>query len=535
MRYKQIYKPLQLAICATLICASFTACSNSETDSLSATEETSVPLSISATIQSSTEARKADYDATYFETGDEIGLYILSVTDYESAYSSESTCYNVRATYNGSSWALDNDIYLNEEDAYVIAYYPYNESFGSTVFPTNFENEEWLTFDLTPINNEQTDVLTSAGVTVNSESPQAQLVFSHVSTRVILSIGLSDDIGTANLTSAGIAGHHSGIWLCIDCDNNSFNVGRLNYTTDYMTLSLDETLNATGRTNVDFLIASGSKTTLTAQLVIDGTSYSVQLTTDEWTAGCQYTYLINVKKTENEEDDVLLEVDTSSTIISDWTDKGTSDEIELGGTTDEEEDSDDGEEDSDDDEEEETDGVTYVNGYAAVDLGLSVKWATCNVGADYPEDYGNYYAWGETSTKSTYTSSNSTYYGVYTSKYLIEGSSKFDAATVNRGDSWRMPTLTETQEILENCTWEWTTQNEVKGCLVTGDNGNSIFLPAAGWKLNKGTYDRIEGFYWNSCDDYGTYNSGIILFNSSYASAYNYERYYGFPIRPVTD
>ena len=528
MKYILIYKLLGVAICTTLICASFTACSNSETDSLSATEETSVPLSISATIQSSTEARKADYDATYFETGDEIGLYILSVTDYESAYSSESTCYNIRATYNGSSWTLDNDIYLNDEDAYVIAYYPYNESFGSSVFPTNFENEEWLTFDLTPVNNEQTDVLTSAGVTVNSDSPQAQLVFSHVSTRVILSIGLSDDIGTANLTSAGIAGHHSGIWLCIDCDNNSFNVGRLNYTTDYMTLSLDETLSATERTNVDFLISSESKTTLTSQLVIDGTSYSVELTTDKWTAGCQYTYLINVKKTENEEDDVLLEVDTSSTIISDWTDKGTSDEIELGGTTDEEEDSDD-----------EDNGDSYSNSYEAVDLGLSVKWATMNVGAESPEDYGNYYAWGETETKDKYSTSNSTTYGVEIS-FDISGNAEYDAATANWGSPWRMPTHDECVELYRSCEYEMTELNGVAGCLVTGANGNSIFIPAAGCSYYSIQEDGENANLWSSTphsNDYSKYaymlkaNISTELFNTFYSL----QRYLGYSIRPVTD
>ena len=486
-----------MAICATLICASFSACSNSETDILS-TEETKVPLTISATIQSSTETRKAGYDATYFETGDEIGLYILSVTDYESAYSSESTCYNVRATYNGSSWTLDNDIYLNDEDAYVIAYYPYNESFGSSVFPTNFENEEWITFDLTPVNNEQTDVLTSSGVTVNSESPQAQLVFSHVSTRVILSIGLSDDIETANLTSAGIAGHHSGISLCIDCDNNSFDVGRLYYTTDYMTLSLDETLSATKRTNVDFLIASGSKTTLTAQLVIDGTSYSVELTTDKWTAGCQYTYPINVKKTENEDD------------------------------------SDDG--DSDDGEEEETDGVTYVNGYAAVDLGLSVKWATCNVGADSPEDYGNYYAWGETETKDSYTLSNSATCGVEMDD--ISGDAEYDAATANWGGSWRMPTYDEMSELVDNCTWTWTTENDVNGYLVTGSNGNSIFLPAAGHRYRMSLYDAGSyGEYWSSTPNSSNadYAYGL-YFYSGYRGVDDYDdRNIGLTVRPVSE
>ena len=483
-----------MAICATLICASFTACSNSETDILS-TEETKVPLTISATIQSSTETRKAGYDATYFETGDEIGLYILSVTDYESAYSSESTCYNVRATYNGSSWTLDNDIYLNDEDAYVIAYYPYNESFGSSSLP---EDDNFLPFDLAPTDNEQIDVLTSAGVTVNSDNPQAKLVFSHVLTRVILSIGLSDEIESASLTSAAISSKVNSMTCLYLYEGLFYTYYSYGSKEEYLTLSLDETLSATERTNVDFLISSESKTTLTAQLVIDGTSYSVELTTDEWTAGCQYTYPINVKKTENEDD------------------------------------SDDG--DSDDGEEEETDGVTYVNGYEAIDLGLSVRWATVNIGAESPEDYGNYYAWGETETKESYTSSNSVTYGVEMDD--ISGDAEYDAATANWGSKWRMPTKEEFEELLEKCSWVWTSRNGFTGFLVTGPNTNSIFLPAAGYRYGTSlSNDGGCGYYWSSTPSSSDTNLAYYL---SFSDSSNHHvsrngRYVGHTVRPVSE
>ena len=349
MKYKQSYK---MAICAILICASFTACSNSETDTLS-TVETKVPLTISATIQSGTEARKAGYDATTFETGDEIGLYVLSADDLQSSYSSDYTCYNVHATFNGSSWTLDNDIYINDENAYVLAYYPYDESYGNSI---STGDDGKLVFDLTPTNNEQTDVLASDGVTVSSDSPQAQLVFSHVLSRVVMSIGLSGDIETASLTSAGITASNLYSEIGLYINGGSFKSYRYTSTDNYMTLSLDETLSATERTDVDFLISSESSTTLTAALVIDGTSYSIELTTDEWTAGCQYTYLINVKKTE-EENNILLEIE-SSTIITGWTDKGTIDEIDI---------------EYQDAEEDTTDNSDTLNGYEAVDLGLSVK------------------------------------------------------------------------------------------------------------------------------------------------------------------
>ena len=511
MKYKQSYK---MAICATLICASFTACSNSETDTLS-TEETKVPLTISATIQSGTEARKADYDATTFETGDEIGLYVLSADDLQSSYSSDYTCYNVRATYDGSSWTLDNAIYINDENAYVLAYYPYDESYGNNI---STGDDGKLIFDLTPTDNEQTDVLTSDGVTVSSDSPQAQLVFSHVLSRVVMSIGLSGDIETASLTSAGITASNLYSEIGLYINGGSFKTYPQASAEDYMTLSLDETLSATERTDVDFLISSESSTTLTAALVIDGTSYTIELATDEWTEGCQYTYLINVKRTE-EEDVIQLEIE-SSTIITGWTDKGTIDEIDI---------------EYQDEEEEDSSDVEYVDGYAAVDLGLSVKWATMNVGAESPEDFGNYYAWGEIETKDVYYLYNNTTYGVEI--YGISGNAKYDAATANWGNSWRMPTSTEINELINDCTWNWTTLNDVYGYSVIGNNGNSIFLPAAGFYFGASVdYANKSGYYWTSSTSVSETDISVRLgFGSSkYSVAYTY-RYYGQSVRPVTD
>lgn len=122
-----------------------------------------------------------------------------------------------------------------------------------------------------------------------------------------------------------------------------------------------------------------------------------------------------------------------------------------------------------------------TDSFIGVDLGLpsGLKWATCNVGAATPEDYGNYYAWGETSTKSEYTEQNSVTYGQEISDF--SGNAQYDAARANWGGSWRMPTVAEMDELRDNCTWTWTSQSGVTGCKVTGPNGNSIFLPAAGF------------------------------------------------------
>ena len=189
-----------------------------------------------------------------------------------------------------------------------------------------------------------------------------------------------------------------------------------------------------------------------------------------------------------------------------------------------------------DDEETTSSDTTYINGYAAVDLGLSVKWATCNIGADIPEDYGNYYAWGETETKDNYTSSNSITYGVGMGD--IAGDAEYDAATANWGSTWHMPTCDEMFELVDSCTWEWKTQNDVNGYLVTGSNGNSIFLPAAGYRYGTSlSYAGSDGNYWSSTYGPGnSYRAYCLQFVSSYYDvSYVYRRDYGRTVRPVTD
>ena len=166
----------------------------------------------------------------------------------------------------------------------------------------------------------------------------------------------------------------------------------------------------------------------------------------------------------------------------------------------------------------------------AVDMGLSVKWASFNLGASKPEEYGDYYAWGETEpyyssldplvwkggkeagyawssykwcmgdeyTMTKYCSSSDFGFNGFTdTKTVLDPED--DVAHVNLGGNWRMPTDSEWTELMENCTWTWTTQNGVNGRLVTSGNGNSIFLPAAGYRSDTsldsvGSYGR----YWSS-------------------------------------
>lgn len=177
-----------------------------------------------------------------------------------------------------------------------------------------------------------------------------------------------------------------------------------------------------------------------------------------------------------------------------------------------------------------------INGYEWVDLGLSVKWATCNVGASSPEQYGDYFAWGEISTKSEYGyESCKTYQKDFSD---ISGGSIYDAARANWGGSWRMPTKAEFEELQNNCQWDWTGMGGHYGYKVTSKkNGQSIFLPAAGYM--SGTTLNLDGkygHYWSSTpleDD--TINANMIFFYSDYYGSYWFTRNLGQSIRPVTE
>lgn len=132
---------------------------------------------------------------------------------------------------------------------------------------------------------------------------------------------------------------------------------------------------------------------------------------------------------------------------------------------------------------EEVDSINFIEiPNRAIDLGLSVLWSSVNIGAEMPEDYGWYLAYGEMAEKPHY--SNGFYSlkdseGTLLPNYVISGT-ELDAATVLWGEGWHMPTLDEAKELMEKCTWQWEKLNNVNGMRVTGPNGNSIFLPAAG-------------------------------------------------------
>ncbi len=178
------------------------------------------------------------------------------------------------------------------------------------------------------------------------------------------------------------------------------------------------------------------------------------------------------------------------------------------------------------------DSSVNANGHEYVDLGLpsGTLWATMNIGATAAENYGNYYAWGEITTKSSYTSSNYT----YSSNPATLPLSK-DVASVSWGGDWRMPTQEELDELLTECTWTWAVKNGLNGYNVTGSNGNSIFLPAAGYRYNSDLKSiASSGFYWSSsiCSS-NSDNAYALGFNSGYIYWTTGSRDYARSVRPV--
>lgn len=174
-------------------------------------------------------------------------------------------------------------------------------------------------------------------------------------------------------------------------------------------------------------------------------------------------------------------------------------------------------------------------GHEWVDLGLSVKWATCNVGALSQEDYGDHFAWGETKSKSDYTLFTSAFSGIDMGDI---GGSQYDAARANWGGSWRIPTDSELHELRDYCMWTPKIQNGKKGFkVISMINGQSIFLPAAGYRIGEDLlFDGEEGAYWSSTPvgyintlSYGLYwEEGFLGMDSGY-------RRVGCSIRPVLE
>ena len=192
------------------------------------------------------------------------------------------------------------------------------------------------------------------------------------------------------------------------------------------------------------------------------------------------------------------------------------------------------------------DNSGVIDGREYVDLGLpsGTLWATCNVGANSPEEYGDYFAWGETTPKdyydwSTYFDTDDdgdTFKKYYNNDGLTELLPEDDAATANWGISWRMPSIDQINELINSdyTTTEWTTQGGVNGRRITSkSNGNSIFLPAAGYRYDASLTDAGSYGYYRSRSLYTSYSYYAYGLYSDYVGWANGYRNYGQSVRPV--
>ena len=184
-------------------------------------------------------------------------------------------------------------------------------------------------------------------------------------------------------------------------------------------------------------------------------------------------------------------------------------------------------------------------GLLGIDLGLpsGLKWGSCNVGAEMAHEFGTYFAWGETVAKQSYSKENSSCSGMLPSDMNSKGildadgnlSSKYDAASQICGKEWRLPTLADVKELIENCVWKWTSVQNVQGYLVRSKvNSNSIFLPAAGYCHDSSVdFAGDDGGYWSSTPGPDADRSNSLDFLSVNRSVFLSNRYNGRTIRPV--
>lgn len=193
----------------------------------------------------------------------------------------------------------------------------------------------------------------------------------------------------------------------------------------------------------------------------------------------------------------------------------------------------------------------YINGHGYVDLGLpsGTKWATCNIGAKSPEEAGDYFAWGEPRAKTSYESKNSLTYNKNSSLLQSEGvidtisvlNKEYDAAQINWETPWKIPSKEDIEELKKECNWTWGTIGKINGFKVSGPNGKSVFLPAAGYNSGENISDASgslyseRGHYWGATM-IGTYYGYCLNFDRDdgfkWDDGHGY-KFWGYTVRPI--
>ena len=486
------------------------ACSQEDLETI---QPATATLSISTEIVTTRSFSTGLINDVAFARGNQIGVTLQD--RYTNTYNG---ALNQKATYDGGQWVFDNPISLNENDAQLIAYYPYSDEYYDGTHPTRAPyiqpwatKRQWIPIDISPFPHYdgQQDYLCAdpeKRIVVSASKTHAVIKFKHVLPKVTFQIIKSASDANEDISIRQVIlknKQESGNEICTKgwLDITSGYIERGQSTGDKITQWLYGKLGTKDATTADFLVFpsdfGNDEVVLSIELSKDGktwTFYDVPIPGTCWEAGNQYTYPVTVS---------LAEQQTAES--HEW-----------------------------------------------VDLGLSVRWATMNVGASSPSDYGDYYAWGETTTKSDYSWKTYKYcngseksmtkyctkssYGIVDNKTELESSD--DVAHMKWGGKWRMPTDDDLRELVNECAWTWTTQNGHQGYKVTGSNGNSIFLPAAGFRngTSLGSVDSYGGYWLHMLNSDDPSYASCIYFHSNYVYRFiTYNRYYGLSVRPVID
>lgn len=427
---------------------------------------------------------RSGIDSTSFDEGDEV---FVVVKDRENP---DILTVTTKATYTKGKWNLADKINLagsisgvawTKADLQVI--YPYDlaaEGYDKESGKIN------LSFS-------QTDILYGQYNGLTKENPNAKVNCWHEMTRLTLALNNTSDksisFGKVKIVNEGYQSflgskgyiYDKGVDVTDYCDTITVNKGWKEISagkTEYYDILLPQTTDVY-RKMLDLIKNEGiEKTVLKFELELKDRTVNFDIDAGSWINGHQYIYPVKLSATSKPD---------------------------------------------------------YGN-HEYVDLGLSVKWATCNVGASSPSDYGDYFAWGETTPKSEYTEEN---HRISSSIGDFSGNPKYDAATYNWGDRWRMPTKSELEELSSKCNWIWTDVESKVGYTVVGPNGNSIFLPAAGYYHATSLSGLGEyGFY--RCSDpieaeYGDNGSIGLRLKAGAREVSFFARFFGFSVRPVSD
>lgn len=471
---------------------------NNELEQADATVQLQLTTDIAST--------RAGINATNFDHGDAIGVFAYS------GYSGKES-WNVKATTDSKSWYFEKPVTLFRESTTVYAYYPW-DSYASEKQVYGFMVDA----------TSQTNYMVGYDEEISYNNPKAQISFRHITSKVSFYITNSDaGVAIKSVTLNGEKLPMYGYYY--------ISGGYEDLRSDASQRIYSENITNLGenRQKAEFLLFPDNwDCTVTLTVSYDDDSqYSTEFTLPSLKENCSYAYNVNITA------DKKSSIEISDAVIAPWDTPATMDEITINGTN----------------GDEPVPGTE--NGHEYVDLGLSVKWATCNVGATKPEEYGYYFAWAETKSKSNcdwstyqycYGSSSNMIkyctdksYGTVDNKTTLELND--DAARANWGGSWRMPTNTEFEELLSNSTWTWTAMNGNRGYIVTSKtNGNSIFLPAAGTRGTAGVISNLDytGNYWSSSlDDSHSWCARYLDFSFNNHTTFYLNRCCGLSVRPV--